>query len=311
MNKHWGDLVYEKSKSHGQLCVGIDPAYEDIPDVFKKKNDPADVLSDYVHFVLDTLKDNVGFVKFQSAFYEAFGSKGISVLAQGIAKAKSYDFAVILDAKRGDIGSTADAYAKSYLTPRHAGSFSDLEVDCLTINPFLGPETLEPFVKCAKDYGKGLFILAKTSNPGAGWIQDQLINKESISDRIAHLVGNWAEEAVGQHGLSSIGTVVGMTYPEDAKRLRAIMPHSIFLAPGLGGPQCGDPKDIIALQNADDQGVVASSSRGITKPSNMDVTLNDYSDLLLQRVSNFSNALKAASNDKQKKNDLQFDTLEP
>ena len=310
MNKHWGDLVYEKSKSHGQLCVGIDPAYEDIPSVFKKKSDPVEVLSDYVHFVLDTLKGNVGFVKFQSAFYESFGSRGVSVLAEGIAKAKSYDFAVILDAKRGDIGSTADAYAKSYLTPKHAGSFSDLEVDCLTINPFLGPETLDPFVKCAKNYGKGLFILAKTSNPGAGWIQDQLVNKESISDRIAHLVSDWAEETVGQYGLSSIGTVVGITYPEDAKRLRAIMPHSIFLAPGLGGPQCGEPKDIVALQNADNQGVLASSSRGITKPSDVNITLNDYSALLLQRVSNFSNSLKTASIDNRQKNDPQFDVLE-
>jgi len=176
MTAHWGDFVAEKIKMHGELVLGIDPVFEDIPVVFKyPEKSPAEVLADYVSFLLDILSDQIGLVKFQSAFFEAFGADGIKILANGIYSAKQKGIGVILDAKRGDIGSTAAAYANSYLTPKNAGSNSNLEVDCLTVNPFLGPDTLTPFVECSIKYGKGLFILVKTSNPGAGWLQDKVI----------------------------------------------------------------------------------------------------------------------------------------
>lgn len=294
MTKHWGDLVHEKTQSHGQLCVGIDPVIEDIPNVFKEGGkDSVEVLSNYVHFVLDTVCNDVGYIKPQAAFYEAFGSGGVAVMADLLARAKGKGVGIVLDAKRGDISSTADAYAKAYLTPKLAGG-SDLEVDCITINPFLGPETLEPFAECAKKYGKGVFFLAKTSNPDAAWLQDQVIEGQTVSDRIADLIAKWAEETKGQSGLSAVGAVVGVTFPEDAKRLRQIMSNSVFLAPGLG-PQGGNLKDVIALQRPDGHGVIVPMSRGITMPNDLNVSLNDYGELISSRVHQVQQSLRAAT----------------
>lgn len=289
MTKHWGDLVQEKTRQYGELCVGIDPVIDDIPDIFKQAASmPADALLGYINFVLDTVADKVGYVKFQSAFYEAFGSKGVEVMASGFAKARSKGLGIILDAKRGDIGSTATAYSKAYLTPN---SLSDLEVDCITVNPFLGPETVEPFVECARKYGKGVFVLAKTSNPGAGWLQDQLINDEKVSNRVAGLVAQWAEQTVGESGLSAVGAVVGITFPDDAKRLRTVMPNSVFLAPGFG-PQGGKLEDVIALRRSDNQGVVVPVSRGVTMPNSPSISLESYEELMSERILNFKNALR-------------------
>ncbi|MFM9950175.1 MAG: orotidine-5'-phosphate decarboxylase [Saprospiraceae bacterium] len=300
MAQHWGDLVQEKTQQYGQLCVGIDPVLADIPHAFKEGGkEPLEVLSNYVHFVLDTVSADVGFIKPQSAFYEAFGSGGVAIMADLFAKAKSRGLGIILDAKRGDIGSTADAYARAYLTPKSAGG-SDLEVDCITINPFLGPETLEPFVECAKKYGKGVFFLAKTSNPGAGWLQDQMIEGQTVSDRVSRLISGWAEETKGQSGLSAVGAVVGITFPEDARRLRQMMPNSIFLAPGLG-PQGGNLEDVVALQRPDGQGVVVPMSRGITMPEDLHVSLEDYADLISQRVQHIKLSLTAAAANTLKK----------
>jgi len=239
---HWGDVVAEVTSKYGELVVGIDPVYENIPNCFKDlRKDSIGIsnsFSAYIRLILETVKDRVGFVKFQSAFFEAIGSSGIRLLADAIYMAKSYGLMVILDAKRGDISSTSAAYAKAYLTPIEAGSYSDLEVDCITINPFLGADSVEPFLHCARTFGKGIFFLVKTSNPSAGWIQDSIAEnngeKQPISDRIARQVAEWSESCLGSQGLSSIGAVVGATFSSDAARLRAIMPNSIFLMPGIG-----------------------------------------------------------------------------
>jgi orotidine-5'-phosphate decarboxylase len=288
---NWADFVTEKTKERRDLVLGIDPVLSDIPDCFKKSGLSApDIVRDYVQLLLETTADQVGFVKYQSAFFEALGAAGIAVLAESIAAAKKLGHGVILDAKRGDVGGTAAAYARAYLTPASAGGISDLEVDCITINPFLGPETLEPFVNCAKKYGKGLFILVKTSNPGAGWLQDKEIDGKRVSDRIAQLVAGWAEEAVGASGLSSIGAVIGATYPEDGHRLRAIMPNSIFLTPGLG-PQGGKAESIAALRRADGSGVLVPVQRGITKVDDLSITKEAYATLVRQRVQDYKTKL--------------------
>lgn len=296
MLHHWGDFVDDNTQKFGQLCVGIDPVFQDIPHVFKKNaDDPLKALSKYVNFIIDVVSGKVGFIKPQSAFYEAFGSRGIVVMSELFAKAKSKGIGVILDAKRGDIGSTAEAYARAYLTPKSEGG-SDLEVDCITINPFLGPETLEPFVERSKKYGKGVFFLAKTSNPGAGWLQDQKIDGRPVSDRISDLISNWSESTKGANGLSAVGAVVGITFPKDAKRLRDIMPHSVFLAPGLG-PQGGTLQDIISLQRPDGRGVVVPMSRGITMVKDLNISLSEYEKLVSERVMNTQQSLAVASKD--------------
>lgn len=292
MNMHWGDFVAEKTRSHGEFVLGIDPVYGDIPVVFKKDAvSETEAVRTYVQFLLDTIYDQIGFVKFQSAFFEAFGSKGVEVLARCIAYGKKKGLGIILDAKRGDIGSTASAYADAYLRPKDAGSLSDLEVDCMTINPFLGPETLEPFVDCARKYGKGLFVLVKTSNPGAGWLQDKLIDGACVSDRVAKLVYDWAAETKGSFGLSSVGAVIGATFPEDGKRLRKLMPDSIMLAPGLGA-QNGKPEDISVLRRPDISGVLVPVSRGVTKTDNLAISLDAYATLINERVSGFQLSLR-------------------
>ncbi len=286
----WGDFVAEKTKTCGEFVLGIDPLYADIPDGFKTNViSPTETLERYVNFLIETTADLIGFVKFQSAFFEAFGSKGIGALAQSIASAKSKDLGVILDAKRGDIGSTAQAYANAYLTP---GLGSDLEADCLTVNPFLGPDTLEPFFECARKYGKGLFVLTKTSNSGAGWLQDKLIDGTRVSDMVAALVAT-TEGSKGTSGLSSIGAVVGATFPEDGQRLRKLMPNSIILAPGLGA-QGGKPEDIAALRRPDDLGVLVPVSRGATKVKDLSLTQKAYAALIRERIGDFQNRLRPA-----------------
>lgn len=280
---HWGDTVKSKVETVGSLVLGIDPAPEHAPKSLVEQ--PEHFLERYVAILLDGAVGKAGFVKFQSAYFEAFGSAGSASLARCIASARERGFSVILDTKRGDIGSTAEAYARAYLVP----GGSDLEVDCLTINPFLGPETLEPFVNCARDYGKGLFILVKTSNPGSGWLQDQRIAGASVSERVAEVVAGWADETLGHHGIGAVGAVVGATYPSQGQQLRVAMPRSVFLAPGLG-VQGGDPQAISALATATGP-VLISASRGIGAIKDREMTLDDYGALIRQRLDQFHLAL--------------------
>jgi orotidine-5'-phosphate decarboxylase len=280
---HWGDLVSAKMASHGPLVLGIDPVPDHAP--LALTGGAGSFLQRYTELLLNAAHGLVGFVKFQSAFFEAFGSGGISELARAIAVAKERGYAVILDAKRGDIGSTAEAYAQAYLTPVHAGG-ADLEVDCLTVNPFLGPETIEPFVARARDFGKGIFVLVKTSNAGSGWLQDQLVDGVSISEMLAGLIARWAEETIGSSGVSAVGAVVGATYPEQARRLRELMPKSAFLAPGLGS-QGGDAS-ALSLLTTKTGPVLVSVSRGIARVADRDMSIEGYEALIRSRINAYA-----------------------
>lgn len=289
---HWGDKVHYISESISPLVMGIDPDINDIPDIFKNNADSAALwLLEYVDFLLTIANGHVGFIKFQSAFFEACGTEGIQVLAVCIKKARKYGYGIILDAKRGDISSTSKAYAQAYLTPCHAGGLSDLEVDCITINPFLGPESLEPFINCSRNYGKGLFILAKTSNPGSAWLQDKKIDGYRVSDRTAEVINIWAQETINETGLSAIGAVVGITHPKDGKRLRNIMPNSVILAPGLGA-QGGNTREIGAMQREDGTGLIISASRGITKVEEHPKSKEHYEKLVLNHLISYKSLLQ-------------------
>ena len=280
---HWGDTVKSKIETVGSLVLGIDPAPDQAPRALADQ--PDRFLERYVTTLLDGATGKVGFVKFQSAYFEALGSAGIASLARCIAIARERGFSVILDAKRGDIGSTAEAYARAYLVP----GGSDLEVDCLTINPFLGPETLESFVNCARDYGKGLFVLVKTSNPGSGWLQDQSIDGASVSRRMADIVARCADQTLGDHGIGAVGAVVGATYPSQAQQLRANMPRSVILAPGLGA-QGGDPLATSALATPTGP-VLISASRGVAAIEDREMSLDEYGALIRSRLDEYRLAL--------------------
>jgi orotidine-5'-phosphate decarboxylase len=286
---HWGDLVSAKVAAHGQIVLGIDPVPEHAP--LALSAGPSPFLRRYTEVLMDAGRGLVGFVKFQSAFFEAFGSEGVAELARAIAVAKELGYAVILDAKRGDIGSTAEAYAQAYLSPADAGG-SDLEVDCLTVNPFLGPETIEPFVARARDFGKGLFVLVKTSNPGSGWLQDQHLNEGSVSERVADMVARLAEATIGASGIGAVGAVVGATYPEQASRLRKLMPRSPLLAPGLGS-QGGDAQALASLTTKTGP-VLLSASRGIAGVEDQNMPIEAYKALVRERITAFAATAKPA-----------------
>jgi orotidine-5'-phosphate decarboxylase len=284
---HWGDLVSLKVAAYGQLVLGIDPAPEHAPLALSPGASP--FLRRYTEILMEAAYGLVGFVKFQSAFFEAFGSEGVSELARAIAVAKERDYAVILDAKRGDIASTAEAYAQAYLTPARIGG-TDLEVDCLTLNPFLGPDTMEPFVARARDFGKGLFVLVKTSNPGSGWLQDQRLKAGSVSELVAELVAGWAQATIGISGIGAVGAIVGATYPEEASRLRQLMPRSTFLAPGLG-PQGGDAVALSSLTTRTGP-VLLSASRGIARVEDRGTSMDAYRALVRDRIVAYAAAVK-------------------
>ncbi len=279
---HWGDLICRQVRRFGPLVIGIDPSIDEMPDCLAAQ---PDVLERYVTLLLEAGQDRVGIVKFQSAHFEAFGSAGIAALARGLGEARERGFATILDVKRGDIGSTAEAYARAYLDPGYSGG-SDLEADCITVNPFLGPETVEPYVERARAYGKGVLVLVKTSNPGSGWLQDQWLDKGTVSELIARRVDAWAEETVGSEGVGAVGAVVGATYAEEAERLRALMPRSVILAPGLGA-QRGDCRALAALARPYSP-VIVSASRGIAATPGRAMRLEDYRTLLVSRIDGFA-----------------------
>ncbi len=289
---HWGDLVSAKVAAHGQLVLGIDPALEHAPLALSTGTSP--FLRRYAEVLMDAAHGLVGFVKLQSAFFEAFGSEGISELARAMALAKELGYAVILDAKRGDIGSTAEAYARAYLSPARAGG-TDLEADCLTVNPFLGPETIEPFVARARDFGKGLFVLVKTSNPDSGWLQDQRLSRGSVSELLAELVAHWADATVGKSGVGAVGAVVGATYSEQAGHLRKLMPRSTFLAPGVGS-QGGDATALSALTTKTGP-ILMSASRGIAGVADRDMPIESYKALVRGRIVAYAAATKAGQPD--------------
>ena len=242
----WIELVERNVARFGDLVAGIDPSLADIPECFGHDSGWIDR---FVRFTLETIEGRIGFVKFQSAYFEACGLPGLTALSSGIRQARAAGIGVILDAKRGDIGATAAAYARAYLTPASAGGSGDFEADCLTVNPLMGPDTLEPFVECANRFGKGLFVLCRTSNPGAGWLQDKMTGNRLVSDRLADLIAAMGINTSNPSRLNAVGAVVGATVPHEGRRLRQLLPRSIILAPGLGA-QGGDAAAIHSLRGS-------------------------------------------------------------
>ena len=268
------DKLIEKTiETKNPTVVGLDPDISKIPACYKENSDNTnpllavtDVIYKFNCDIIDTVAELVPAVKPQIAFYEKYGSYGVAVFEKTVAYAKSKGLVVIEDAKRNDIGNTAKAYADGHLgiVETLDGSYtSAFDVDFLTVTPFLGSESLNPFVDVCKKNNKGIFVLVKTSNTSSGEIQD-VITKDgiTISQSIAKYVAEQAESFVGKYGYSSTGAVVGATYPEEAVTFRRIMPKSYFLVPGYG-VQGGDAKDILPCFNFDGLGAIINSSRGI------------------------------------------------
>jgi len=279
-------LLNEIDKKKNPCVVGLDPIIEKIPKHLIKGDSLRDVARAFTLFnieIIDAVADLVPAVKPQIAFYEKYGFEGFKAFQDTVNYAKSKGLIVIEDGKRNDISSTSQAYADGHLgmVKTRSSKKPSLDVDLLTVNPYLGSDGLDPFVNVCKEYGKGIFILVKTSNPSSGELQDKLItinddelkelrtlgidlktNQTEMYNLVALHVNKYAQTIKGKRGYSSIGAVVGATYPQQAETLRKIMPNSIFLVPGYG-TQGGNAKDLTNCFNKDGYGAVVNSSRGI------------------------------------------------
>jgi len=246
--------------------VGLDPRLEQLPVPLRRaKGDrPEQQAAAYREFcqsVIDVVAPLVPAVKPQSAFFEQLGPAGVQALADVIRHARQRGLLVILDVKRGDIGSTAQAYAEAYLG-LGADDRRPLAADAITVSPYLGDDSLEPFVATARQHGAGLFVLVKTSNPGGRQFQDLQCDGRPLYRHVAEHVERLAAADAGPSGYGSVGAVVGATYPEQLAELRAAMPHAWLLIPGFGN-QGGTARDVAAGFDAAGLGAVVNNSRGI------------------------------------------------
>lgn len=259
--------------THAPICVGIDPIVESLPESIRGKfqsrdDEPEaaiDAIFDFTTRVLKIIAPHVPIVKFQSAYFEKYLWEGVEAYYSLIQEAKDLGLLVIGDVKRGDIGSTATAYAAGHLAEQTGGSADEIATpDAITVNPMLGLDTLEPFIKTVKDFSRGLFVLVRTSNPGSSELQDApLATGQTWSEMLAGKLSALAADAalIGTRGWSSLGAVVGATHPHTMQSLRRLLPKSIFLVPGYGVQ--GATADMTRAAFVDRRGAIVSASRSI------------------------------------------------
>jgi orotidine-5'-phosphate decarboxylase len=250
------------------VLVGLDPRRESLPvgilpdSAAAEHASLAEIAAAYGRFcrgVIDVVAPLVPAVKPQAAFFEQLGPEGMTVLAEVIAYAQQHGLLVILDGKRNDIGSTATAYADGMLG---RDGQSPWGADAVTVSPYLGDDSLQPFIDVASQRAAGVFVLVKTSNPGGGMLQDLLANGRPIYRHVADYVERQALATVGACGYGTVGAVVGATYPAQLAELRGAMPHALFLVPGFGS-QGGTARDVAAAFDASGCGAIVNNSRGI------------------------------------------------
>lgn len=246
------------------VMVGLDPRADQLPAPLKPRNlaDHAEVAGAYGRFcreVIDVVAPLVGVVKPQAAFFEQLGPHGMTALAEIIDYAVKAGLVVILDGKRNDIGTTAEAYAEGWLGRKPASPWG---ADALTVSPYLGDDSLEPFLKVGRSRGAGIFVLVKTSNPGGKLLQDLTPEGRPLYQHVATYVERLAEGSKGSCGYGDVGAVVGATYPEQLAELRTAMPSTWFLVPGFGA-QGGTARDCAAAFDERGLGGVINNSRGI------------------------------------------------
>ena len=273
-------LVEAIRRTNAPICVGLDPQMSFIPEDLKKKafiefgqtlEGAAEAIWQFNKAIIDAVCDLVPAVKPQIAMYEMFGIPGLQAFARTVEYCRGKGLIVIGDVKRGDIGSTSAAYAAGHLGEVQVGDrvLRAFDEDFCTVNPYLGSDGVQPFVKECAAHGKGIFVLVKTSNPSSGEFQDRVVAADDgsscpIYELVGRKVSEWADDPalIGTSGYSRIGAVVGATYPQMGERLRGIMPKSFILVPGYGA-QGGTGKDLVPFFDRDGLGAIVNSSRGI------------------------------------------------
>lgn len=268
------DLLVKKIKKKGNPSVaGLDPKIDYVPRYIRERayaeygknlKGACEAIWEFNKGLIDALYDIVPAVKPQSAFYEMYGLCGEEILHRTIKYAEEKGLYIILDVKRNDIGSTAEAYSKAYLGSVDIDGITEKPcgVDCVTVNPYLGTDGIKPFVDDCKALDKAIFVLVKTSNPSSGELQDMVSGDKRIYEHVAELVNKWNSGTIGESGYGAVGAVVGATYPEQAAVLRRIMKRSYFLVPGYGA-QGGGAAGVKPCFNEDGLGAIVNSSRGI------------------------------------------------
>jgi orotidine-5'-phosphate decarboxylase len=268
---HFADRLAAASfAKKNALCVGLDPRWESLPAEIRRKHGGetleavANAYDEFCCRVIDVVAALVPVVKPQSAFFEACGPAGMRALLNVQRQAQRRGLLTILDGKRNDIASTAAAYADAAF----GGSVLDgrqhpvWDADALTVNPYLGRDAVEPFLESARRGQRGVFVLVRTSNPGAGQFQDLVCSGEPVFMHVARAVGTWANENLGRCGHGDVGAVVGATRPAELAQVRHALPEAIFLVPGFGAQGAG-AADTAAACRGDGLGAVVNSSRGI------------------------------------------------
>ncbi|MBD5475642.1 MAG: orotidine-5'-phosphate decarboxylase [Lachnospiraceae bacterium] len=276
-------LVDKIKKTEAPIVVGLDPTMKFVPEHIQKKayaeygetmKGAAEAIWQYNKAIVDSIYDLIPAVKPQIAMYEQFGIEGLIAFQKTVDYCKQKDLVVIGDIKRGDIGSTSEAYAVGHLGQIKVGSTMcrGFDEDFVTVNPYLGSDGVRPFIKVCQEEKKGIFVLVKTSNPSSGELQDRVVRTEATEDGgqgadrpIYEIVGEqvaaWGAECMGE-SYSYIGAVVGATYPEQGRILRNIMPKAYILVPGYGA-QGGKGADLVHFFDQDGLGAIVNSSRGI------------------------------------------------
>ena len=265
-------LVDKIKKQNAPVVVGLDPMMKFVPKhlqdaAFKEYGETlegaAEAIWQFNKAIIDNIYDIVPAVKPQVAMYEQFGIPGMIAFKKTVDYCHEKDMVVIGDVKRGDIGSTSEAYAVAHLGKVKVGNkeIAAFDEDFATVNPYLGSDGINPFLKVCKEEKKGIFILVKTSNPSSGEFQDRLIDGRPLYEHVGEKVNEWAMQCMGDD-YSYVGAVVGATYPEMGKVLRKVMPKSFILVPGYGA-QGGKAEDLVHFFNEDGLGAIVNSTRGI------------------------------------------------
>jgi orotidine-5'-phosphate decarboxylase len=288
----------QKIRQTSNIVVGLDPNLQLFCEEFKvskisSSQDLRQVLLNFCLKVIDSTFDLTPAIKIQIAYFERFGLIGLEVLAEVIKYAKSKDLLVIMDAKRGDISDTSKAYASGFLDSKVQvnSKFSiknNFCSDFLTINPFLGLDSLEPFIEKAKNQDVGLFVLVKTSNPGSAFLQNRLIdNQLSVSEKIAKLVNKLNLQTIQKNvSFGLVGAVIGATQPQELLKFRKLMPKSLFLVPGIGS-QGANLSDIKNYYSSNLEGLIIPISRAITYPSQNLISKIGFSRAVRENLQKF------------------------
>ncbi len=280
------NLINKIKETNNPTVMGLDPRYDMIPEIVRKKytNDLEGIskaILEYNKELIDNTYDIIPAIKPQLAFYEMFGIEGMKAFKETCKYAKEKGMVVIADAKRGDIGSTAKGYSNAYLGQTTLGedkiSVFD-NIDFLTVNPYMGSDSIKPFVEECIEFDKGIFVLVKTSNPSSGELQDlKLENGETVYEHVANLVEEWGKELRGEYGYSSVAAVVGATYPEQLKEIRNKAPHTYFLIPGYGA-QGGKADDIALGFDKKGLGGIVNASRSLMCAYKSDKWKNKFTE---------------------------------